>query len=725
MFPAGFFAANLVGLLSIGLALTQSPLIAQDQPLETTQAVAKLRDLNSYFPFEPPESLANWDARKIQLRRHLQVALGLWPFPSQREPVNATIHGLSDRGDYTIEKVFFDGGHGLHVTGTLYRPKHVSGKVPGILTPHGHFRLGRFGGQSEEEIQREIDSGGETFRSNSRSVLQARSANLAKMGCVVFLYDMLGFADSQQIGPDVAHQFAKQRSEMSGPSEWGLFSPQAESNLQHVMGLQTWNSIRALDFLESLPEVDATRIGVTGASGGGTQTFVLCAIDDRPAAAFPAVMVSTAMQGGCTCENCCYLRIGTGNVEIAALFAPKPMGLTAANDWTREMAIKGYPQLEAVYALYGKPANVELNARLEFGHNYNQVSREAMYRWFKKHLKFAGEPVETEITYVDPKQLSVYDETHPRPAGGPAFEKQYLKRRAMENLDLLNQTLLTDPTQPEDFETLIGGFVDVVYDSAEESMGSGKLSSNEATVELLGHQANVTTIRHEQIGVDHRSLQVGEGDSELLLLNANGLEEFEATDDLSQLAQSLIAEGVSVRVFDNRIALGESKKQTRRVDNPRESLSYTLGYNAPQLANRANAWKDLIGLSQSGAQQFIVGLDRTGLEVALNAHRISNVDSVAGIVINTHGFRFQQLDDIRAPDMLPGAAKYLDLPGLLTLAAPKPMLLIGEDERSAAAVVRAYQVAGNPDALTLMSSIPSGTSERDVITEWIKSKLAK
>jgi cephalosporin-C deacetylase-like acetyl esterase len=107
------------------------------------------------------------------------------------------------------------------------------------------------------------------------------------MGCVVFFYDMVGVADSLPIG-----------------HRQGFLDVQAELRLQNFMGLQTFNSIRALDFLLSLPDVDPQRIGVTGASGGGTQTFILCAIDDRPAAAFPAVMVSTAMQGGCICENC-------------------------------------------------------------------------------------------------------------------------------------------------------------------------------------------------------------------------------------------------------------------------------------------------------------------------------------------------------------------------------------------------------------------------------------
>ena len=171
------------------------------------------------------------------------------------------------------------------------------------------------------------------------------------MGIVAFNFDMLGYCDSQQISFAVAHRFAKQRPEMNAAENWGLFSPQAEAHAQSVMGLQTWNSIRALDFLETLPDVDAKRIGCTGASGGGTQTFILGAIDPRLAVACPAVMVTTAMQGGCTCENASLLRIGTGNVEFAALFAPKPLGMTAANDWTKEMATKGFPELQKHYAL--------------------------------------------------------------------------------------------------------------------------------------------------------------------------------------------------------------------------------------------------------------------------------------------------------------------------------------------------------------------------------------
>src|SRR6185295_4910516 len=119
----------------------------------------------------------------------------------------------------------------------------------------------------------------------------------------------------------------KQRAKFDTPENWGFFSTQAELRQQSIMGLQTYNSIRLLDWLSEQPDVDASRIGMTGASGGGTQTFILCAIDPRPAVAFPAVMVSTAMQGGCTCENCSHLRVGTGNIEICALIAPRPLGM--------------------------------------------------------------------------------------------------------------------------------------------------------------------------------------------------------------------------------------------------------------------------------------------------------------------------------------------------------------------------------------------------------------
>ena len=188
-------------------------------------------------------------------------------------------------------------------------------KIPGILCPHGHWTNGRYHDHGDK-FAKELETGAEEFPSG-RHPLQARCVQLARMGCVVFHYDMVGYADSIQLD----HR-------KSSMPENGLFSVTAELRQQNLMGIQTFNSIRALDFLEGLPGIDHDRIGVTGASGGGTQTFVLGSIDDRPDLLFPAVMVSTAMQGGCVCENANYLRVGAGNIDLAALAAPRPLTLS-------------------------------------------------------------------------------------------------------------------------------------------------------------------------------------------------------------------------------------------------------------------------------------------------------------------------------------------------------------------------------------------------------------
>jgi dienelactone hydrolase len=152
------------------------------------------------------------------------------------------------------------------------------------------------------------------------------------------------------------------------------------------LGLQLWNSIRSVDFLQSLAGVDPNRIGVTGASGGATQTLLLSAVDDRIQFSAPANMVSFIMQGGSLCENAPNLRLDTTNVEFAAMMAPRPMFMAAATgDWTRNMLTEEYPAVRAIYDLYGKGDDVEATL-LDAPHNYNQANREAMYAFFGKHI---------------------------------------------------------------------------------------------------------------------------------------------------------------------------------------------------------------------------------------------------------------------------------------------------------------------------------------------------
>src|SRR5207249_3918715 len=222
---------------------------------------------------------AAWEKRSERVRRQILLSQGLWPMPT-KTPLNPVIHGKIDRGEYTVEKVYFESAPGFFVTGNLYRPKNVAGKAPGVLFAHGHWADARLSESTDAELRRELADGEERFEQGGRSRFQSMCVQLARMGCVVWQWDMLGNSDSQQLSRNLVHGFKKQRPEMNTTENWGLFSPQAEAHLQSAMGLQTWNSIRSLDFLLSLPEVDPDRIAMTGASGGGTQTMILGAPDE-------------------------------------------------------------------------------------------------------------------------------------------------------------------------------------------------------------------------------------------------------------------------------------------------------------------------------------------------------------------------------------------------------------------------------------------------------------
>lgn len=307
------------------------------------------RTPNTETHFAAPQykSLDEWKPRAERLRKQVRFAAGLIPAP-ERTPLNARIFGRIENGDYSIEKVYIETLPGFYLAGNLYRPAGRTGKFPGMLAPHGHAQYGRL-------------EHGDLFSVPSRGI------NHARQGYVVFAYDMIGYNDTMQI----PHAFGGPREQL-----WS-FGP---------LGLQTWNSMRALDFLESLPDVDAGKIVVTGESGGGTQTFLLCAVDDRPKWSAPVNMISLIMQGGSPCENAPGLRVDTNNVEIAALIAPKPMLMVSATgDWTRNTLKEEFPGMKAFYDLYGKGDEVE-TILIDAPHNYNKASREAVYEFMARKV---------------------------------------------------------------------------------------------------------------------------------------------------------------------------------------------------------------------------------------------------------------------------------------------------------------------------------------------------
>lgn len=330
-----------------------------------------------------------WEKRADVIRVGIQRGANLYPLP-ERTPLNPIVRNERKMDGYTVANVAIESIPGFFVTGNLYRPvaKAEPGSLAGVLLTHGHctgtktpFAVNKTGGRFGEDIQR-------------------LGGVLARMGCVVFAYDMTGVNEAAQY----PH---------TGPM---------------AMTVQLWNSIRAVDFLISFPEVNPDRIGMTGASGGGTQTFLLSAVDERVKVSIPVVQVSSYFFGGCVCESGMPIHVSdkheTNNVEIAARHAPQPMlVISDGKDWTQHFPEIGFPYIQRVYRAYGAEDAVENLHLANEGHDYGPSKRQGSYAFFVKHLDLERKNVPMKEGIVDEsfvqiqeyESLCVFDKSHPRP----------------------------------------------------------------------------------------------------------------------------------------------------------------------------------------------------------------------------------------------------------------------------------------------------------------------
>lgn len=325
-----------------------------------------------------------WKKRAIEIRSQILKGAGLEKFPPKC-PLNPVFGEKRIYDGYQVQNVAFESLPGVYVTGSLYTPLKAKRMIPGILNTHGHWSTPEDYGRYRPDAQK-------------------RFAVMARMGAMVFAYDMVGYGQLAEFG-------------------WIHKHPQA-------LKMQLWNSIRSIDFLLSMG-VDPKRIAVTGASGGGTQTFLLTAVDDRIAVSVPVVQVSAYFFGGCICESGMPIHksadFQTNNVEIAACAAPHPLLLVSDGaDWTKNSPEVEYPHIKYIYGLLGKPdlvANVHL-PNDKHGYDYNK--RAAVYPFLAKYLGLDvtkainpdGTLNEGTIVIEDLKTLYSFNEQHPFPANG-------------------------------------------------------------------------------------------------------------------------------------------------------------------------------------------------------------------------------------------------------------------------------------------------------------------
>ncbi len=634
--------------------------------------------LDTFRPFPEYKTLAEWQARRQWIRNHILVSTSLLPAP-KKTPLKPHVFDRVERDGYTIEKVSIQTYPGFYLAGNLYRPRNASAsKHPGILVAHGHWANGRMANQAEGSIS-------------------ARAITFARQGYVAFTYDMIGYNDTRQVD----HRFAKTAEHWL----WGV----------SIMGMQTWNSTRALDFLCSLPDVDTSRLAISGESGGGTQTMILGAIEDRLTATAPCVMVSHTMQGGCVCENAPNLRQDVYNVEVAAVSAPRPQIIVGATgDWTATTMTHEGPALAHIYELFGKPEN-EKHVIFNYGHNINQTSREAVYAFLGK--QFLGEQDESKLkeppyTMEPVEALRVFPDSMPLPKDAKNEEQMtaYIKQIGQEALESRKPK---DSTSLKRFQKTYGTVWEHTL-CVEQPKKSALLSKtvkstpNSTTYEIgraeRGDNIPVTLYKPAKSG----------NPVTVVMVSPEGAKAFTdaSTGSLIGDAKALYEQGYTVVLAD--LFLTGSRYDAKALEARKKPFGVFFNtYNRTNLQERVQDILTVCAFAKrSGNRVVLWGSGKAGLWTIL-AGAGADVLIADGAQIDLTNDAYLLEED----NYVPGLRRMGDVRTALTLVAPKPILLYNTGAHFAGTewVSDVYRSLEKASAFRAEATAVSG----QVIQDWI------
>ncbi|MFN3420934.1 MAG: acetylxylan esterase [Armatimonadota bacterium] len=593
-----------------------------------------VRHLNLRYDLPTYKTADEWQRRAELLRLQVQIACGLFPM-LPKTPLNPRRIVCYEDEDVIVERVALETFPNFYLTGNLYRPKKGNPPYPAVLHPHGHVP------QPEGRLyERE----------------RIRAMAMAKLGFVVFAYDMVGYGDQFQVvhrAPETPHEHL-----------WAISKG----------GVQTWNSIRVLDFLLSLPEVDKKRVGCCGSSGGGTQTFFLAAVDDRLALAVPTKMVSAHMQGGCICENPPLLRVDTCNPEIVALFAPKPMLLISDDgDWTKETPKYEFPFVRSIYRLLNAEDRCA-NAHFSEGHDFARGSREAYYNWAIRWLKSKGKPLsepvkEPAMQLPDAQRLRVWGDDLPKPHNAVTWDAlvEWLKTQASETIERM---------RPNDKKSL-RQFQRLMRPALQVTLAVSVPTSDQLIVQQ-GERKSVNGLTIQQIWLGRKNIgdripavQISpaakKAKEAVLLVSEKGaaMEVWSGEGETAKLAKLLTEhfEVLAIDAFRTGMASGE-----RKTD-----VQFFATYNRTDDAERV---QDILTATAYLRQQFnrihLVGIGTAGLWVSLAAP-VTEVDSK--VVMDAAQFDANDDDEFVKRLFIPCLRRIGDLRTTIALIAPRPLLI--------------------------------------------------
>ena len=642
----------------------------------------QVRHGNMVYTFPAYPTRQGWEARAEHLRRRILVSTGLWPMPEKR-PLCPRVTGRVEHEDYTIENVYFESMPGFFVTGNLYRPKGKQGPFPGVACPHGHWEHGR-------------------MENSEPGSVPGRCINFARQGYVVYAYDMIGYNDSRL---QVSHR--------DGGDESTGFFDDAKGYLWGIslMGLQLWNSIRVVDYLSSLSDVDPYRIACTGASGGGTQTFMLAAVDKRVRVAAPVNMISAHFQGGCLCENVPNLRLDCYNVEFGAMMAPRSLLLVSATgDWTKNTPKVEFPAVQSIYRLYGatdKVATVQVDAE----HNYNQESREAVYAWFGKWLLGLedAEGLKEQPFVVEPPEEMLVFPDGVLPAN--AVTGQQLMSNLIRDTEAQIRSL-----EPVDSATL-QAYREVIGTAYQYALDAVQPQACDLQVETVrvderrGYHLERLLIGRKRVGERMPGLLFvpEQASGAALVVHPDGKAGLVEGDVPGSLVAGLLGRRLMVLAIDT-FRTGELAEFQRD-----ESVDHFLTFNRTDTALRVQDILNAIAYLQARTYTVhLVGLGSAGLWCLLARGLASDV---AQTVVDADQFDYGNDDAWVEQLFVPQVRRAGDFRTVAALAAPDRLFIHNVSATFPALWFRrVYDVAGAPGALHIQSEKIRGESILDVIT---------
>jgi hypothetical protein len=331
------------------------------------------------------QSPGQWQQRQEEIRQTLQEILGTFP---DRTPLNPQITRTIQRDGYHIEHIIFESQPEFYVTSSLYIPDDLSEPAPAILYVSGHTQDG--------------------YRAET---YQHKILNLVHKGFIVFAIDPVGQGERlEYVDPETGS------SVVGGPTrEHSYAGVQAFLTGQSLAGVMTWDGIRAVDYLLTRDEVDPERIGITGRSGGGTQTAYIAAMDDRIYAAAPEAYITNFtrllqsigpqdaeqnLPGG--------IRHGIDHADFLTIRAPKPLLIIATTEdfFSIQGMRESAAEIKSIYEAYGSAEYFDVSED-NGGHQSTQKNREAMYAFFQTHLDNPGNPDDLEVDIPSDDELRV------------------------------------------------------------------------------------------------------------------------------------------------------------------------------------------------------------------------------------------------------------------------------------------------------------------------------